>query len=103
MPSPRPTLAVVLLLVAVPLAGCADITNASRDGYGETWGAKMVQADKLHERGLTGDGVKVAIIDTGIDLSHPEFKGKDIQWADLVNQQKTAYDDHGHGTHVAGI
>ena len=103
LPDRRLTVAVVLLLVAVPMAGCADITNASRDGYGETWGAKLVQADKLHERGLTGEGVKVAIIDTGIDLSHPEFKGKDIQWADLVNHEKTAYDDHGHGTHVAGI
>ena len=99
----RLTLAIVLLVVAVPMAGCADLANASRDGYGETWGAKLVQADKLHERGLTGAGVKVAIIDTGIDLAHPEFKGKDIQWADLVNGEKTAYDDHGHGTHVAGI
>ena len=103
MPDRRLTLAIVLVLVAVPAAGCADLANATRDGYGETWGLKLVQADKLHERGLTGEGVKVAIIDTGIDLSHPEFKGKDIQWADLVNNQKTAYDDHGHGTHVAGI
>ena len=103
MPDRRTTLAIVLLLVAVPMAGCADLANATRDGYGETWGLKMVQGDALHERGLTGEGVKVAVIDTGIDLSHPEFKGKDIQWADLVNQKTEAYDDHGHGTHVAGI
>lgn len=96
-------LLVALLLASVPLAGCLDLPNATRDGFGETWALEMIQADKLHERGLTGKGVKIAIIDTGIDLSHPEFKGLDIQWADNVAGSKDAYDDHGHGTHVAGI
>jgi serine protease AprX len=43
------------------------------------------------------------VIDTGIDLAHPEFRGLQIQWADLVNGKPTAYDDNGHGSHVAGI
>lgn len=95
--------ALVAVLLAVPLSGCLDLPSAKSDGFGETWGLKLVQADKLHEKGLTGAGVKIAIIDTGIDLSHPEFKGMDIQWADLVNKESEAYDDNGHGTHVAGI
>jgi len=95
-------LALVLVLVTVPLSGCLNL--GSSNGYGESaWYVKMVQADKLHDRGLTGKGVKVAIIDTGIDLSHPEFNGVTIEWADLVDHRAEAYDDNGHGTHVAGI
>ena len=94
---------VIVLLLAVPLSGCLDITSSSKNGYGQNWTLKMIQADKLHDKGLTGKGVKVAIIDTGIDVTHPEFKGVAISWADLVNGRTTAYDDNGHGTHVAGI
>ncbi|HEX2022887.1 MAG TPA: S8 family serine peptidase [Candidatus Thermoplasmatota archaeon] len=96
-------LAIVAVLAAVPLSGCLDILSAGSDGYGETWPLEMVQAQALHDRDLTGAGVTVAIIDTGIDLSHPEFDGVPVRWADLVGGQKSAYDDNGHGTHVAGI
>ncbi len=98
----RPLL-VAALFLAVPLSGCMEIVNSGKDGYGETWTLQLVQADKLHERGLSGKGVKIAIIDTGIDLSHPEFAGRTVEWADLVNGRSQAYDDNGHGTHVAGI
>lgn len=102
LPRPPLILAVVVVLLAVPLSGC--LTPGSTNGYGEgAWFVKLVQADKLHDRGLSGKGVKVAIIDTGIDLAHPEFKGVNIEWADLVNHRAEAYDDNGHGTHVAGI
>jgi len=46
----------------------------------------------------------VAVIDTGIDVSHVDLDGgKVIGWYDLVNGQTTPYDDHGHGTHCASI
>lgn len=96
-------IALVILVAAVPLSGCTDFVRAGSEGYGETWPLAMIQADQLHEQGLTGKGVKVAIIDTGIDLAHPEFKGVEVAWADLVNGRASAYDDNGHGTHVAGI
>lgn len=48
--------------------------------------------------------VTVAVIDTGIDASHVDLDGgKVIGWKDFVNNRATAYDDQGHGTHVAGI
>jgi serine protease AprX len=48
--------------------------------------------------------VVVAVIDTGIDGSHVDLDGgKVIGWRDFVNGRSTAYDDNGHGTHVAGI
>jgi serine protease AprX len=96
-------LLVAALLLAVPAAGCTELANSSEAGYGENWPLAMIQADQLHERGLSGKGVKVAVIDTGIDLSHPEFRGMTVEWADLVNGRSEAYDDNGHGTHVAGI
>lgn len=64
-----------------------------------TWGYDALKADTLHKREIFGSGVKIAIIDTGIDLNHPDlhieggtsFVGESYQ------------DDQGHGTRVAGV
>ena len=59
--------------------------------------------------GVTGAGVRVAVIDTGIDYTHPDLGGclgaacKVIDGYDFVNDDADPRDDHGHGTHVAGI
>ncbi|HEX8255007.1 MAG TPA: S8 family serine peptidase [Thermoanaerobaculia bacterium] len=50
-----------------------------------------------------GSGVVVAVIDTGIDYTHPALAGKVIGGWDFVNDDADAMDDHRHGTHVAGI
>jgi thermitase len=50
----------------------------------------------------TGTNVAVAIIDTGLDYSHPDLAGKFIGGWDFVNNDGDPMDDHGHGTHVAG-
>ncbi|ASJ10026.1 alkaline serine protease [Thermococcus sp. P6] len=64
----------------------------------------QIQADRVwNSLGYDGSGVVVAVIDTGIDANHPDLKGKVIGWKDEVNGRTTPYDDHGHGTHVAGI
>ncbi len=58
---------------------------------------------------LTGKGIKIAIIDTGIDYTHPDLGGcfgrecKVIGGYDLFNNDSDPMDDHSHGTHVAGI
>ncbi|WIV12512.1 S8 family peptidase [Proteiniborus sp. MB09-C3] len=55
--------------------------------------------------GLTGEGVTVAVIDTGVsphnDLTRP--KNRIIGFKDFVGDKANPYDDNGHGTHVAGI
>jgi subtilisin family serine protease len=51
---------------------------------------------------LRGQGVRVGIIDTGIQANHPELRGKMERFRDFVNGRTYAYDDQGHGTHVAG-
>lgn len=48
-----------------------------------------------------GRGVTVALLDTGIFL-HPDFRGRVVAFRDFVNHRQEAYDDSGHGTHVAG-
>jgi len=47
--------------------------------------------------------VKLAILDTGIDATHPEFSGRIASGYDFVNADADAADDHGHGTLCAGV
>ncbi|MDY6862697.1 MAG: S8 family serine peptidase, partial [Thermodesulfobacteriota bacterium] len=71
----------------------------------------LIKADKLWEApyNATGKGITVAVVDTGIDYRHPDLGGgfgpenKVIGGYDFVNNDRNPMDDHGHGTHVAGI
>ncbi len=51
----------------------------------------------------TGQGVKVAVLDTGIDLTHPDLAANIKGGYNAVKPRKSPADDNGHGTHVAGI
>lgn len=53
--------------------------------------------------GLTGAGIGVCIVDTGVDPGHEQIAPRPVTFVDYVNGRTTAYDDHGHGTHVASI
>ena len=53
--------------------------------------------------GLTGAGVTVCILDTGVNPAHERLDSKAIVWEDFVGSAATPFDDHGHGTHVASI
>jgi len=65
----------------------------------------LIEADRVwSELEATGEGVLISIIDTGIDYDHTELdNGKVIGGYDFVNEDDDAWDDHGHGTHCAGI
>jgi subtilisin family serine protease len=61
------------------------------------WGVKAVGADTSP---FSGDGIVVAVLDTGIDASHPAFAGVNIIERDFTGEGSN--DQHGHGTHCAG-
>jgi len=64
------------------------------------WGIQKLNIVDLHQKGFTGKGVKIGIIDSGCDLSHPDLK---IQSFKNFTESNSAEDTSGHGTHVAGI
>ena len=55
------------------------------------------------QSGYDGSGIIISIIDTGIDLSHPDLEGKIIGGYDFVDNDDMPEDVNGHGTQVAGI
>lgn len=61
-----------------------------------------VNSDDLWAMGYTGQGVTIAIVDTGI-YPHQDFQNRIIGFKDYINGRTSAYDDNGHGTHCAGI
>lgn len=69
------------------------------------WGVERVGAPALWRQAppTTGAGVKVAVLDTGIDLSHPDLSPNLAAGVNVLNPRRPASDDNGHGTHVAGI
>lgn len=68
------------------------------------YGIKQINAPKLWEKGETGEGIVVAVLDTGIDLNHPDLKGNIIDGRNFTGEgRRDDYSDgNGHGTHVAG-
>lgn len=64
------------------------------------WGITKVRAPQAWTNQVTGKGIKVAVIDSGIDRSHPDLNVK--EGISVVNYTQSFADDHGHGTHVAG-
>lgn len=67
-----------------------------------TWGVDRINAE-LAWASTTGLAVKVAILDTGIDLDHPDLQNNIKGNVNTINPRKNGNDDNGHGTHVAGI
>lgn len=91
-------------------ADVADTSTPSgpfQDTDHATWGLQAVGvlgADGTPLTKFTGKGVRVAILDTGIDLTHPAFQGRipDDQQFAAVSGESSVQDKNGHGTHVAG-
>ena len=68
----------------------------------EQWGLEMVRAPAAWATS-TGVGADVAVIDTGVQLDHPDLGGRLVAGFDFVSGDGNPSDGNGHGTHVTGI
>lgn len=91
----------------------AGVREAPVSGIGRIWldGKRKLALDQsvpqigapvAWQAGLTGNGVSVAVLDTGIDATHPDFAGRVVD-AQNFTDAPNAQDEDGHGTHVASI
>jgi subtilisin/minor extracellular protease Epr len=79
---------------------CDYIFNATAQQL--PWGVNHIGAPIVHGYDR-GGGIKVAILDTGIDYDHPDLHDNYMGGIDYVNDDDDPMDDQGHGTHCAGI
>lgn len=68
---------------------------------GIPWGVKHIQAPQAWSR-TTGFRVKVGVIDTGVDFSHPDLRHSLERGINLLHRMSLPQDDNGHGTHISG-
>lgn len=61
----------------------------------------MLDTPQVWDAGVTGTGVTIAVVDTGIDPDHPDLTGRVAEMVDFTGEG--ARDNNGHGTHCAGI
>ena len=80
------------------VAGDGDLFAAAPRETEFTWGLQATRVDRSR---FSGAGVRVAVLDTGLDMQHPDFAGRRIIARSFV-QGETAQDGHGHGTHCIG-
>lgn len=62
----------------------------------------FIQAQEAYRQGILGQGVNVAVLDTGI-YPHQDFEGRITFFKDMIRGRKQPYDENGHGTHISGI
>jgi subtilisin family serine protease len=74
-----------------------DLGNVQAQAQAVTWGVRAVGADTTP---MTGQGIVVAVLDTGIDAAHPAFAGVELVQKDFSGEGNG--DQNGHGTHCCG-
>ncbi|MDD1414198.1 S8 family serine peptidase, partial [Dolichospermum sp. ST_con] len=94
------------------------------DMGGNNWGADLIKAPEAWQRGYTGKGIVVAVLDTGVDYNHEDLKNNiwsnskevagngidddangyidDVQGWNFDTSNNNVLDNNGHGTHVSG-
>jgi len=84
--------------VASDGAAAADVVTVAVDESQATWG---LQATKVVNCCRSGKGIRLAVLDTGFDLEHPDFAGRPVKARSFIAGEQVQ-DGHGHGTHCIG-
>jgi subtilisin family serine protease len=109
----RRAVALLALVTLVGLAATAPADAQSGDdpvrAQGLQWALDRIGADAAWER-ATGEGITIAVVDSGVDLDHEDLADQIVEDVSCVGAdgdprrcQGSGQDDNGHGTHVAGI
>jgi len=69
---------------------------------GNAWGVERIGSGTAHEASLTGDGIRIAIVDSGINYDHPDLVANYRGGYSFIDPGEAPGDVYGHGTHVAG-
>jgi subtilisin len=84
-----------------------EIPQYNPDAVNTDWGITRCFPENAWARGLSGKGIKLAVVDTGLDFSHQAFwkdgKTPYVRGWNVVAGNDNPYDDHDHGTYCAGI
>ncbi|MFF8380468.1 S8 family peptidase [Streptomyces sp. NPDC015661] len=88
-------------LTAGLVTGCGD--DSEPDPLrGEQWGLDSMKLSDAWQTSK-GEDTVIAVVDTGVDLDHPDLKGRLVDGYDFVDNDAEPKDLNGHGTHVSGI
>ncbi len=71
--------------------------------YWRQWSLPKISAEQAWDITAGDPGVCIAVIDTGVDLNHPDLADNLVDGHNFINELLLPQDDHGHGTHCAGI
>ncbi len=81
-----------------PSAVAGQVAALAFDESTDTWG---LQATRATASRYSGQGIKVAVLDTGLDEHHPDFAGRSVTSRSFIPNE-AVQDGHGHGTHCIG-
>ncbi|MDH7485194.1 MAG: S8 family peptidase [Anaerolineae bacterium] len=84
-------------------AAGSDAVQPNDPYWSRQWNMNRIEAPSAWALSTGQPGVSVALLDTGVDTGHPDLSGNLLAGYDFVNNDADPDDDHGHGTHVAGI
>lgn len=71
--------------------------------YGEQYAPQIVGAEEAWDVTQGSSDVTIAIVDTGVDYTHPDLEGKVVKGKDFIDNDDDPMDENMHGTHCAGI
>jgi len=88
----------------VELDTIVQVVELPDDPYFDSqWGMTKVQGPEAWDITQGSPGISIAILDTGIDMGHPDLADKIVSDVNFTDSPTSDYNGHNHGTHVAGI